>query len=69
LQEVYTLSGNVAAHLVDMYAEKKMLNNKLDIIFGRMSLTHVFATSPLLCSFMVTCSAPVAIKQLPGMSV
>jgi porin len=69
LQEVYTLSGNVAAHLVDMYAEKKFRNNTMDLIFGRMSLTHVYATSPLLCSFQVTCSAPVALKQNPGFSV
>lgn len=69
LQEVYTLSGNVAAHLVDMYAEKKFRDNTMDLIFGRMSLTHVFATSPLLCSFQVTCSAPVALKQNPGFSV
>ncbi|WP_212373529.1 carbohydrate porin [Acetobacter persici] len=69
LQEVYSLSGNVAAHLVDFYAEKKMRQNRLDLIFGRMSLTHVFATSPLLCSFMVTCSAPVGLKQNPAMSV
>ncbi|KXV66260.1 porin [Acetobacter orleanensis] len=69
LQEVYSLSGNVAAHLVDFYAEKKMMQNKLDLIFGRMSLTHVYATSPLLCSFIVTCSAPVGLKQNPAMSV
>nr|WP_231888242.1 carbohydrate porin [Acetobacter malorum] len=69
LQEVYSLSGNVAAHLVDFYAEKKMMQNRLDLTFGRMSLTHVFATSPLLCSFMVTCSAPVGLKQNPAMSV
>lgn len=69
MQEVYSLSGNVAAHLVDMYAEKRLLHNRMDVIFGRMSLTHVFATSPLLCSFMVTCSAPVALKQNPGFSV
>ncbi|MCX2561526.1 carbohydrate porin [Acetobacter farinalis] len=69
LQEVYSLSGNVAAHLVDFYAEKKMMNNRLDLTFGRMSLTHVFATSPLLCSFMVTCSAPVGLKQNAAMSV
>ncbi|MCE2574277.1 carbohydrate porin [Komagataeibacter sp. FNDCR2] len=69
LQEVYGLSGNVVAHLVDFYAEKKLLNNQMDITFGRMALTHVFATSPLLCSFMVTCSAPVALKLDPGFSV
>ncbi|MCW4591257.1 carbohydrate porin [Gluconacetobacter entanii] len=69
LQEVYGLSGHMVAHLVDFYAEKKLLNNHLDITFGRMALTHVFATSPLLCSFMVTCSAPVALKLDPGFSV
>lgn len=69
LQEVYTLSGHVAAHLVDMYAEKKFRDNTMDIIFGRMSLTHVFATSPLLCTFQVTCSAPAALKQNPALSV
>jgi porin len=69
LMEVYGLSGHVVAHLVDLYAEKQFLNNRMDITFGRMSLTHVFATSPLICSFMVTCSAPVALKLDPGFSV
>jgi porin len=69
LMEVYGLSGHVVAHLVDFYAEKKFMNDRMDITFGRMSLTHVFATSPLLCSFMVTCSAPVALKLDPGFSV
>lgn len=64
LMEVYGLSGHVVAHLVDFYAEKKFLQNRMDITFGRMSLTHVFATSPLICSFMVTCSAPVALKLI-----
>ncbi|BCI68571.1 carbohydrate porin [Acetobacter aceti] len=69
LMEVYGLSGHSVAHLVDFYAEKKFLNNRMDITFGRMSLTHVFATSPLICSFMVTCSAPVALKLDPGFAV
>lgn len=69
LMEVYGLSGHVVAHLVDFYAEKKFLDNRMDITFGRMSLTHVFATSPLICSFMVTCSAPVALKVDPGFAV
>ncbi|MFT9215524.1 MAG: carbohydrate porin, partial [Acetobacter malorum] len=69
LMEVYGLSGHVVAHLVDFYAEKKFLQNRMDITFGRMSLTHVFATSPLICSFMVTCSAPVALKVDPGFAV
>ncbi|MBB2188559.1 carbohydrate porin [Gluconacetobacter azotocaptans] len=69
LMEVYGLSGHSVAHLVDFYAEKKFLNNRADITFGRMSLTHVFATSPLICSFMVTCSAPVALKLDAGFAV
>lgn len=69
LMEVYGLSGHVVAHLVDFYAEKKFMQNRMDITFGRMSLTHVFATSPLICSFMVTCSAPVALKVDPGFAV
>ena len=69
LMEVYGLSGHVVAHLVDFYAEKKAFDNRLDVAFGRMALTHVFATSPLLCSFMVTCSAPVALKVDPAFAV
>lgn len=69
LMEVYGLSGHVVAHLVDFYAEKKFMQNRMDVTFGRMSLTHVFATSPLICSFMVTCSAPVALKVDPGFAV
>ncbi|MBB2166968.1 carbohydrate porin [Gluconacetobacter aggeris] len=69
LMEVYGLSGHVVAHLVDFYAQKKAFHNRLDVAFGRMALTHVFATSPLLCSFMVTCSAPVALKVDPAFAV
>lgn len=69
LMEVYSLSGHSVAHLTDMYAQKSFLHNSVDLAFGRMALTHVFATSPLLCSFMMTCSAPVAIKLDAGFSV
>ena len=69
LMEVYSLSGHSVAHLTDMYAQKSFLHNTVDLAFGRMALTHVFATSPLLCSFMMTCSAPVAIKLDAGFSV
>ena len=69
LMEVYGLTGGVAAHLVDFYLQKTMLDGRLDVAVGRMSLTHVFATSPLLCSFMVTCSAPVILKRAPGFAV
>lgn len=69
LMEVYGLTGGVAAHLVDFYLQKTMFDGRLDLAVGRMSLTHVFATSPLLCSFMVTCSAPVVLKRAPGFAV
>lgn len=69
LMEVYGLTGGVAAHLVDFYLQKTMFDGRLDLALGRMSLTHVFATSPLLCSFMVTCSAPVILKRAPGFAV
>lgn len=69
LMEVYSLSGHSVAHLTDMYAQKSFLGNTVDLAFGRMALTHVFSTSPLLCSFMMTCSAPVAIKLDTGFSV
>lgn len=69
LMEVYGLTGGVAAHLVDFYLQKTMFDGRLDLAVGRMSLTHVFATSPLLCSFMVTCSAPVILKRAPGFAV
>ncbi|WP_239029628.1 carbohydrate porin [Novacetimonas pomaceti] len=69
LMEVYSLSGHSVAHLTDMYAQKSFLGNTVDLAFGRMALTHVFSTSPLLCSFMMTCSAPVAIKLDAGFSV
>lgn len=58
LSEVYSLSGHAAAHLADIYLEKSFFNNRLNINIGRITLTHTYATSVLLCTFMVQCSAP-----------
>ncbi|MCH4023473.1 MAG: carbohydrate porin [Acetobacter sp.] len=69
LSEIYSLSGNAAAHLADMYLEKSFYHNKVNINLGRMTLTHTYSTSALLCTFMIQCSAPVAVKSNPGWSV
>ncbi|GBR45953.1 carbohydrate-selective porin B [Gluconobacter roseus NBRC 3990] len=58
LSEVYSLSGHAAAHLADIYLEKSFFNNRININIGRITLTHTYATSVLLCTFMVQCSAP-----------
>ncbi|NHN88532.1 carbohydrate porin [Acetobacter conturbans] len=69
LSEVYSLSGHMAAHLADIYLEKALLQNKVNINIGRITLTHTYATSVLLCTFMIQCSAPVALKSQAGWSV
>lgn len=68
LQQSMGYTGHKAFHLADLYAEKNLFHDQLDIAFGRMTLTHIFAQSPLLCTFMTTCSAPAAIKADPGLS-
>lgn len=69
LSEVYSLSGHAAAHLADIYLEKSFFHNRVNINIGRITLTHTYATSVLLCTFMVQCSAPPAIKADEGWSV
>lgn len=69
LSEIYSLSGHMAAHLADFYVEKSFLRNKVNINLGRLTLTHTYATSVLLCTFMVQCSAPVGVKSNAGWSV
>ncbi|MFT8897839.1 MAG: carbohydrate porin [Acetobacter sp.] len=69
LSEVYSLSGHMAAHLADIYLEKSLFHNKVNINVGRLTLTHTYATSVLLCTFMIQCSAPVALKSQAGWSV
>ncbi|MBS0979746.1 carbohydrate porin [Acetobacter thailandicus] len=69
LSEVYSLSGSVAAHLADMYLEKTFFHNRVNVHAGRITLTHTYATSVLLCTFIIQCSAPVGIKSQQGWSV
>lgn len=69
LSEVYSMSGHMAAHLADIYVEKNFMHNKIDINLGRITLTHTYGTSVLLCTFMVQCSAPPALKGVQGWSV
>lgn len=69
LSEVYSLSGHMAAHLADIYVEKSFYHNRININVGRITLTHTYATSVLLCTFMIQCSAPVALKGQTGWSV
>ncbi|MDG6094862.1 carbohydrate porin [Acetobacter sp. AN02] len=69
LSEVYSLSGSVAAHLADIYLEKSFFRNRVNINVGRLTLTHTYATSVLLCTFIIQCSAPVGVKSQSGWSV
>lgn len=69
LQEIYGLTDLKAFRLSNLYAQKIMLHNKLDIAFGKMTVTNLFATSPLLATYMSICPDPDALKLDPGMSV
>ncbi|WP_254454921.1 carbohydrate porin [Acetobacter estunensis] len=69
LSEVYSLSGGAAAHLADIYLEKNFFHDTVNLNIGRITLTHTYATSVLLCTFMIQCSAPVALKSQQGWSV
>jgi porin len=65
VQEIYGAGGNVALHLVSLYGQQKLFNDRLDIAAGRMNVENDFASSPLYCTFMnnVLCGDP---KALPG---
>ena len=65
VQEIYGAGGNVALHLVSLYAQEKLFDNRLDIEIGRMNVENDFASSPLYCQFInnVLCGDP---KALPG---
>ena len=69
LTEVWSIHGPAAARLADLYLEKSFLNNRININVGRISLTHTYSTSILLCTFMTMCSAPMAIREPAGWSV
>lgn len=69
LAEAYGTGGNVLAHLVYFYAEKQVLDNRLNLAVGRMPVTLSFASSPIYCTFMTICASPMAFKGTPGNSV
>jgi porin len=65
VQEIYGSGGDVAVHLVSVYAQETLLDKRLDIAAGRMNVENDFASSPLYCGFMNNglCGDP---KALPG---
>jgi porin len=65
VQEIYGAGGNVALHLVSIYAQEKFFDGRLDLAAGRMNVENDFASSPLYCNYMnnALCGDP---KALPG---
>ena len=65
VQEIYGAGGNVALHLVSLYGQEQLFQDRLDIAIGRMNVENDFASSPLYCTFInnVLCGDP---KALPG---
>jgi porin len=65
LQEIYGSGGDVALHLVSVYAQETLYDRLLDVAAGRMNVENDFASSPLYCNFMNNelCGDP---KALPG---
>ena len=65
VQEIYGAGGNVAVHLVSIYAQQVLFDDALSVAAGRMNVENDFASSPLYCNFMnnVLCGDP---KALPG---
>ena len=65
VQEIYGSGGDVAFHLVSVYAQETLMDGKLDIELGRMNVENDFASSSLYCNFMNNglCGDP---KALPG---
>jgi porin len=64
-QEIFGAGGNVAAHLVSIYAEESLLGGRLNLAAGWMNVENDFASSPLYCNYMNNslCGDP---KALPG---
>nr|WP_246402081.1 carbohydrate porin [Gluconacetobacter dulcium] len=52
VQEIYGGGGNVIAHLVSAYGTQDLLNQRMQIALGYMSVNLDFSTSPLYCTFM-----------------
>jgi porin len=65
VQEIYGSGGDVALHLVSLYAQETLMDGRFDVEIGRMNVENDFASSPLYCAFMnnALCGDP---KALPG---
>lgn len=63
--EDYGGAGNVAVHLVMLYAEENLFGNRLAIAGGRMAELSDFAASELFCNFMngSICGRPKGISD------
>ncbi len=60
VQEIYGSGGDVAFHLVSVYAQETLMDRRLDIELGRMNVENDFGSSPLYCNFMnnALCGGP-----------
>ncbi len=65
VQEIFGAGGNVAVHLVSVYAQELLFDGRLDLAAGWMNVENDFASSPLYCNYMnnALCGDP---KALPG---
>lgn len=55
-------SGPDGFRLSSLYAERRFLHDKLNIVFGRVLFSHLYGRSAMLCTFMTSCSAPAGMK-------
>ncbi len=71
VQEIYGSGGDVAAHLVYLFAEQKLAGDHLDLEAGRMDVGQDFAASPLYCEFLnlSVCPNPRALTATHGFTV
>ncbi|MGY6768943.1 carbohydrate porin [Komagataeibacter xylinus] len=67
-EEIYGARGNVVAHLVDMYADKGFLRDRIILSVGVIPTGSFFNQDYLACSFMnvSVCGNPAPSKYVPG---
>ncbi|PYD80613.1 carbohydrate porin [Komagataeibacter sucrofermentans] len=67
-EEIYGARGNVVAHLVDMYADKGFLRDRIILSVGVIPTGSFFNQDYLVCSFMnvSVCGNPAPSKYVPG---
>ncbi|CAK7192925.1 Porin B [Commensalibacter sp. Nvir] len=68
IQEIYGAGGNVAAKLVNLYADKYAWDGRVVTSFGRSSVGGFYAASPIYCYFMNNgvCGNPKALNGQVG---